>query len=143
MIDSFRKEYFFLSNFYPCNIFLDGYEYPSLEHAYQASKSIEKLYRDKILSLSKPWEAKAAGKVLRPDWNKIKVNIMMDLINQKFTRHLDLKWKLGRTGFHDLIEGNNWHDNFWGDCYCKKCLDITGQNMLGKILMKQRKEINA
>ena len=43
--------------------------------------------------------------------------------------------KLLDTGDTELIEGNNWHDTFWGVCKGK------GQNNLGKILMEVRKDI--
>jgi len=41
----------------------------------------------------------------------------------------------------ELIEGNAWHDNFWGDCFCEKCRDIEGLNVLGNILMRIREEL--
>jgi predicted NAD-dependent protein-ADP-ribosyltransferase YbiA (DUF1768 family) len=37
-IDSFRGEYFFLSNFYLVEIEIGGKSYPSSEHYYQAMK---------------------------------------------------------------------------------------------------------
>lgn len=39
------------------------------------------------------------------------------------------------TGDAELIEGNSWGDTFWGEC------NGIGENNLGKILMKIRKEI--
>jgi hypothetical protein len=39
-----------------------------------------------------------------------------------------------------LIEGNWWHDNFYGSCTCNKCVN-KGENNLGKILMKIREEL--
>ena len=41
-----------------------------------------------------------------------------------------------------LIEGNYWHDNYWGNCLCPKCKEIEGQNQLGKILMKVRSTLS-
>ena len=46
--------------------------------------------------------------------------------------------KLLESSNYYLIEGNNWHDNYWGKCYCAKCTKIDGQNKLGAILMKLR-----
>jgi predicted NAD-dependent protein-ADP-ribosyltransferase YbiA (DUF1768 family) len=44
-----------------------------------------------------------------------------------------------------MIEGNWWHDNFWGDCYCNnksgkhpECLK-PGLNKLGLLLMNLRR----
>ena len=45
------------------------------------------------------------------------------------------------TGNVPIIEGNHWHDNFWGECYCDQCAHIAGTNYLGHILMEVRKEI--
>jgi len=66
---------------------------------------------------------------------------MSGLVTQKFMRYDDLKTKLINTGTARLIEGNTWHDNIWGDCSCPRCVGITGQNHLGKILMQVRKDI--
>jgi predicted NAD-dependent protein-ADP-ribosyltransferase YbiA (DUF1768 family) len=52
-----------------------------------------------------------------------------------------LRKKLQETGTQMLVEGNYWHDNFWGNCKCKKCKDITGQNTLGILLMALREEL--
>ena len=52
-----------------------------------------------------------------------------------------LKEKLLATGNEKLEEGNWWHDNFWGNCYCPKCKNIEGVNKLGKLLMLLRKEL--
>lgn len=37
-IDSFRGNFRWLSNFWPCSVVLDGVVYPSVENAYQAVK---------------------------------------------------------------------------------------------------------
>ena len=51
MINSFRGKYNFLSNFYKTKIFFEGNYYDSIEHAFQASKSlndtIRKQFREK------------------------------------------------------------------------------------------------
>ena len=41
-----------------------------------------------------------------------------------------------KTGNTELIEGNFWGDTFWGIC------DGVGENNLGKILMRVRKELS-
>ena len=46
------------------------------------------------------------------------------------------------TGGAELIEGNHWHDNFWGICTCDKCWDKRQENQLGKLLMKIRNKLN-
>jgi predicted NAD-dependent protein-ADP-ribosyltransferase YbiA (DUF1768 family) len=61
---------------------------------------------------------------------------MYDILLCKFKG--ELKQKLVNTGEILLVEGNCWHDNFWGDCYCPKCFNRMGKNMLGRLLMKVR-----
>ena len=41
-----------------------------------------------------------------------------------------------------LIEGNTWHDNYWGDCSCNRCKSKSGENMLGILLMELRDKLN-
>jgi len=144
MINSFKNQHKFLSNFYQVSINFEGIIYPTVEHVYQAAKSFDTIYRDKISSIPwyKPGTAKMYGnKVkIRPDWEKVKVDIMKKLLYKKFM-YPDLSNLLLQTEDDYLEEGNFWHDNFWGNCRCKKCKDIPGQNMLGKLLMDVREEL--
>lgn len=136
-IGTFSGKYRFLSNFYPCEIMLDGLKYSSVEAAYQASKTDDAASRRKIREEEKPAGAKKLGQnvKLRPGWEEMKLQVMEDLVWQKFTEHADLREKLLATGDAELIEGNNWSDRVWGVCRGK------GQNHLGKILMKIREEL--
>lgn len=144
VIDCFFNEYYFLSNFYPSIIDYDGMEYPTVEHAYQAAKTDDPTQREMIKSLVRPGDAKKAGKIvsLRQGWSRIKVDIMYDLVHQKFQRYPDLRAKLLATHPYKLIEGNTWHDNFWGNCTCHRCVKIEGQNRLGFLLMNVRELIS-
>lgn len=65
---------------------------------------------------------------------------MENLIREKF-KNPELREKLLSTSDAELVEGNTWHDNVWGNCNCPRCIEIEGQNNLGKTLMKIRKEI--
>jgi ribA/ribD-fused uncharacterized protein len=139
VIKSFRGEYAFLSNFYPCTVSYNERKYPSVEHAYQAAKSpYDAKYRTQILKVpaNQAGQAKALGQdvALRADWEDVRIDIMLDLVRQKF-RHSKLRNQLKSTGDAELIEGNYWFDTFWGVC------NGHGQNHLGKILMKVRDEI--
>jgi hypothetical protein len=133
----FNKEYRFLSNFYPATVELDGLEYVSTEHAYQAAKTADPAERRRIRESQKPGDAKRLGKQvkMRTDWEQIKIGVMKDLVLQKFTKHKELKEKLLATGDMYLEETNTWRDFVWGVCNGK------GQNHLGKILMEVREEI--
>jgi len=135
MINSFTGEYRFLSNFYGISIYFEGITYPSVEHAYQASKTLDTSERMTIARCGTPGRAKRLGKLnpLRPRWNEKKLYIMLSLVRQKFNTN-PLKGKLLLTGGELLIEENTWNDTFWGTC------NGVGQNHLGKILMKVREE---
>lgn len=137
-IDSFRDDYFFLSNMYRTQ---DG---STVEHKYQASKAVYKEDYDLILNASSPFLAKKLSRKikLRDDWEKIKDVIMFSLVLYKFTDDVILRDKLLATENSSIIEGNDWHDNYWGDCTCEKCEHIKGKNKLGKIYMRIRKMLS-
>lgn len=134
MINSFRDEYFFLSNFYPVEIKLDGIVYPNAESAFQAQKTLDVEERRKFSMLKNPVQAKRLGRKvkLRDDWEEVKLDIMSEIVSQKFLQHPHLIEMLLQTGDEELVEGNKWGDRFWGVCKGK------GENHLGKILMKIR-----
>lgn len=137
-IDSFRGPYQFLSNFYRHEISYDGVIYPTNEHAFQAAKTLDDGWRRAIIAATTPGEAKRLGREvpLRPDWDERKVILMTTLNSIKFTSGTVLAKQLTATDGHELIEGNRWHDQFWGDCYCGRTrCGVPGRNMLGKILM--------
>jgi len=143
MINDFSGRYSFLSNFYPSPVVYDGMEYPTVEHAYQAAKTLNPAEREQIRNLKKkdgfPWpgEAKRVGRrvTLRKDWELVKLDIMRLLLVQKFSRS-DLKRALVETGTRHLVEGNWWGDTYWGVCKGE------GNNYLGRLLMTIRSEIN-
>lgn len=141
-IDHFSGPYQFLSNFYAAQVGYEGVEYQTVEHAYQASKTLNLHQRRFIADSRKPGIAKIRGRnvTLRPDWEQLKLGIMEVLVLQKFTRYPDLREKLLRTGDLELVEGNNWNDTFWG---VVKQADgsETGLNHLGLILMNVRQQL--
>lgn len=134
MINLFRDEYFFLSNFYPVEIKLDGIVYPNAETVFQAQKTLDVEERRKFSMLKNPVQAKRLGREvkLRDDWEEVKLDIMTEIVSQKFLQHPHLIEMLLQTGDEELVEGNKWGDRFWGVCKGK------GENHLGKILMKIR-----
>ena len=136
MINKFVGEYKFLSNMYPCIIEVEGQKYPSVEHAFQAMKSLDSNDRVAMSVCRSPEEAKQAGKLLnlRSDWEQVKVNLMYEILKKKFT-DTELAQKLKSTQGEELIEGNTWGDKFWG------VYKGQGENQLGKLLMKIREEI--
>jgi ribA/ribD-fused uncharacterized protein len=145
-ITEFKGQYGWLSNFYPCETDLAGIVFPTVEHAYQAAKSNSRLERAKIALAPTPGQAKRMGSKLftRPNWDRIKLPLMESLLRQKFGKE-PFKAQLMETGDALLAEGNYWGDDFWGVCPTGKMgadgqVHLSGQNHLGKLLMKIRDE---
>ena len=140
MINRFDGDYRFLSNFCLTPVIFEGDTYPSIEHAFQAAKTTDKGARMAIRGLNSPGKAKRAGRkvALRPEWEIIKNDIMLNLIREKF-KNPELKQKLIDTKDEELVEGNTWGDMEWGKV--EKDGQWVGENKLGKMLMQVRKEI--
>lgn len=140
MINSFTGAYAFLSNYYdPCPMTFEGRLYRNSEAAYQAQKCADESKKDLFAELD-PDEAKNLGKRvwIVDDWDDRKADIMRKIVRAKFEQHPELATRLVETGDEELIEGNTWHDNFFGDCQCAECRGIPGGNWLGIILMDER-----
>lgn len=136
MIDRFNDKYFFLSNFSPSPFRIDYVLFPTMEHYFQANKADNQNDYLHIAYAPTPGEAKRLGRKiqLRPDWEKIKDNVMLTGLRKKFADP-ELRNLLLATGDEELIEGNYWGDTYWGVC------NGVGQNKLGKLLMQVREEI--
>lgn len=136
MIREFKGCNRWLSNFAPCTVVLDGIAYPSTENAYQAAKTVIPAERKQFENIT-AWQAKRAGRqvTLRPGWNNIKISIMENLNQQKYSTE-PMRSKLIATGDVEIQEVNTWNDTFWGVC------NGVGYNHLGLIIMRIRAEIN-
>ncbi|NEC08979.1 NADAR domain-containing protein [Streptomyces sp. SID7909] len=134
-IDRFTGPWEFLSNYSAAMVRLDGIEYPTVEHAYQAAKTLDLSIRTRIAGEPDPDEAKRLGRrhADRPDWEEAKVAVMRSLVEQKF-QDPELRERLLATGTAELVEGNDWGDEFWGVCAGH------GQNTMGLILMALREQ---
>jgi len=136
MINEFKGKYYFLSNFYTAPVEYEGLLYQNNESAFQSAKVLDIERRKQFCNID-PSTAKSKGRsvVLRYNWDKIKNKIMEDCVRDKFTRNIELKQRLIDTGKKELVEGNTWKDDYWG-VYRGR-----GKNMLGKIIMKIRAEL--
>src|ERR1700676_4282909 len=118
MIDSFKGEHEFLSNFHLFEgYYLNNNVYLSAEHAYQAQKAVRWEDRKAIEEARTPALAKKIGRQIeiRPDWEYVKLYMMLKIVRRKFD-HQPLAVKLLQTGDETLVEGNSWGDEFWGVC---------------------------
>jgi hypothetical protein len=95
-----------------------------------------------IAHVSTPGQVKRFGRTLtlRKDWDDVRLKVMEWCLREKFTKNDDLKEMLLQTGDEELVEGNYWHDCYFGVCSCDKCGN-KGENHLGKLLMNIRSEI--
>lgn len=135
-ITRFIGEHAFMANFHPSTVYIEGKPYPTLEHAYQASKASTEEEKELIRRARTPMEAKKLGRalILPEGWEDGRVELMRRLVRSKFENPL-LRELLLLTGDAELIQDNKWNDRFWGICRGE------GENWLGKILMEIRQEI--
>lgn len=147
-IDRFAGKHRFLSNFYPTPIRYpvddpDAPVYRTLEHAFQAAKSVDPDERARVRAVPSPGVAKGIGRHIgsrRPDWSSVRLEVMRELLRAKFSEE-SLRSRLLETGDAELIEGNLWHDHFWGSCRCPRHAGTRGLNLLGRLLMEIRGEL--
>ncbi|MHB2019734.1 MAG: NADAR family protein [Candidatus Xenobia bacterium] len=135
-IDRFDGPHAFLSNFYPSPVTWDGITFPTVEHAFQAAKCVEREDQLAIAAAATPGKAKKLGKKawMRENWQDERLGVMEALLCQKFDNE-ELAQRLLETGGADLVEGNTWGDRFWG-------VDGgEGKNHLGRLLMRIRTEL--
>ena len=130
-VSKFTGEFAWLSNFAPV------YDFLTVEHVYQSTKTTDPTVRDEILNAPSATNAKRLGKKckIRKDWDRIKIPVMRDAIAWKFSLGSEFAWLLLNTGDAILEEGNTWGDIFWGVC------DGEGQNNLGILLIQRRQFI--
>lgn len=154
MIERFIDQYRWLSNFWEVEIEYEGIKYPSVEHYYVALKINEpqtfevndkpkkfnvQEAREFVSKLETPGKAKKLGKeevTERKDWNDIKISIMEYGLKQKYSQE-PFRTQLIETGDILIQEGNTWNDQEWG-------VNIDtgeGKNILGKMIMKIRKDL--
>lgn len=141
-INSFSGEYSFLSNFHPAQIVITGPRkyslelivFPTVEHAYQAFKTNDQEWFEKIKNAATPALAKKLGRrcPIRTEFDSIKLDLMKEFVQAKFIQNLELRDQLLATNNCALEEGNTWGDTYWGTVNGK------GSNFLGKILMETR-----
>ncbi|WP_449419360.1 NADAR family protein [Phormidium nigroviride] len=138
-----EEPYGCFSNFSPHSIYLNGQDWLTVEHYYQAQKfvgSVDEQLIYLIQTSETPQQAAKLGREpsrqLRPDWEEVKTEIMREAVLTKFITHADIQAILLSTGDRLIVEDSPT-DYYWG-CGC----DRTGQNHLGKILMSVRLEIS-
>lgn len=127
------------SNFAPFPIVVRGERWATSEHYFQAQKFVDAKDRDAVRRAKTPMIAARLGRdrsrKLRRDWESVKVSIMRDAVEAKFSQHDELRALLLATGDAKLVEHTE-NDDYWGDGG-----DGSGKNMLGRVLMDVRAKL--
>ena len=135
-IEGFFGEYRWLSNFALVDVVLYRQTYPTVENAFQASKSLDLEVREIFCNIG-PLEARELGRQITPlrdGWDSVKDDIMLYFLRQKYRQPLYRDYLLA-TAERPLIEVNTWHDEYWGVCRGR------GMNHLGRLIMLIRTEL--
>ncbi len=145
IIDSFRGDYLFLSNFAAAPTPHRGRVFPTSEHAFAAAKTDDAVAIAEICDAPDPALAKEIGRSapLIEDWAARRFGAMEEVVAAKFNHNPDLAGQLLATEGFLLVEGNTWHDQVWGSCRCDDHRDSPGANALGVILMHVRLRLAA
>ena len=128
----------YMSNFYKSNFFLYDKTWVTVEHAFQAQKTVDPVQYEEIHSAKTARLARDLGQkvTLIPNWEDVKVQVMYECVLQKFSQNQKIKELLLSTGSEELVEDSpvDW---CWG---CGA--DGKGKNELGKILVRVREELS-
>lgn len=145
----FMSEESFLSSFFPCQVTIDGYTFPSAEHAIQYKRSIVCEREDLGIQIKQTLHAKDA-KLLSESiphskvWDSCKVGLVKCITKQKFTEDVKLRARLLETNEMKLEEAT--FDKFWGTGIPVFARELksgrySGKNTMGKILEEIREEL--
>lgn len=135
----YEQDHYYLSNFSAFFVEIDGFMYPTSEHAYHCYKFPDRLKQAAIRRASSAHEAFKMAERWKPyripDWDNVKADVMRRILRAKVEQHEYVRRKLLETGDRELIE-NSWRDDVWG-----WGPNRDGQNLLGKLWMEIRAEL--
>ena len=144
----YEHDYYVLSNFSAFTLVWKGIRFDTSEAAYHFEKfsDCDGAMAD-VRSIQ--WDIRTAPSAheafkiaernrahRRPDWDDVKVGIMLDILRAKAEQHEYVRRKLLTTGDRELVE-DSWRDDFWG-----WGPNRDGKNMLGRLWMQVRSELH-
>lgn len=143
----YEQDFYVLSNFSAFTLMWRGFRFDTSEAAYHYEKfdyDDDPLVYPIAQDIRHAPSAHEAFKMAernkayrRPDWDRVKVDIMRNILRAKVDQHEYVRRKLLATGDRELIE-DSWRDDFWG-----WGPNRDGKNMLGKLWMEVRSELRA
>jgi hypothetical protein len=115
--------------------------YRTVEHYFQASKTLDPAEHDDIRMLATARQAKRAGRrvALRDDWELVKADVMRRALRAKFEGE-PFRSALLVTGERLIVEESD-RDLEWGARRAANGWE--GQNRLGQLLVEVRAELRA
>jgi len=136
----YEQEFYVLSNFSAFNLRWKGLTFPTSEHAYHWEKFPHHIGHQydihtassahNAFKLAEKWKSDR-----RDDWDDVKTGIMREILKAKADQHEYVFRKLMETGDRELVE-DSWRDPYWG-----WGPDHDGKNMLGRLWMDVRREL--
>ncbi|KAF8449240.1 hypothetical protein L210DRAFT_3369831, partial [Boletus edulis BED1] len=137
-----RDPYYGFTNFSPDVVEYRGKQYPTSEHLFQSLKFLD--HRPELAEHIRTCsprprvvfdETHRFNPEVRPDWLRVRVDMMDLVLWHKFTQNDHLKQELLSTGEAELVEDSD-KDAFWG-----VGPDGKGENQLGKALQRLRAKL--
>lgn len=135
-----NKPYGCFSNFAKYPILLKDKIWPTTEHYFQAQKFIGTEFEEEVMNATTGIIAAKMGrdrnKPLRKDWEQVKDDVMREAVHAKIEQYKEIRDILISTGNCVLVE-HTINDSYWADGG-----NGSGKNMLGKILMEFRNNLD-
>ena len=152
-VEPFKHPNNVLTNYYPCDIKLDGQVFKSAEHCYlwhKCTDLMEPELAERVFSASTPEEAKRISTELGTqkdltDWDNKKIDIMRKILLAKLDSCNLYRNVLLKSGDKILVESTK--DKFWGSNMSHFLVKTTdpifypGENQLGRLHMQIRDNI--
>lgn len=118
---------------------LDGFEWPTAEHYYQAMKYPGRKRFEEIQQAATPEQARRIGrgwlKRPRSDWDTVRTVVMTRAIYTQCQIYAEFSEALLATGEQKIVDVSQY-DYFWG-----LGRDLRGENQYGTLLMAVREKV--
>ena len=141
-IADFTGDFAFLSPLFECKVNYKGYQFPSFQHAFEASKITSRADAHLIQQIIDTKHIREVKRFLKHldlnEWKERSMMIAEDIMRDKFIRNRNIRTKLMETGRRTIVYCNDFGDHVWG-----MSKEFKGQNKLGKVIEKIRSEIES